>query len=65
MSAIWLREKLFPTTTPTTVPMSAPATKSENQWMVMETPISIRPLKHSMILRGSVEKNSFICIVAV
>ena len=35
---IWLREKLVPTTTPITVPTSAPATKSENQWMVMETP---------------------------
>ena len=35
---ICLREKLLPTTTPTTDPISAPATKSENQWMVMETP---------------------------
>ena len=36
---IWLRKKLFPTTAPTTVPMIAPAAKSENQWMVMETPM--------------------------
>jgi hypothetical protein len=34
-----LRKKLFPTTTPTTVPMIAPATKSESQWMVIETPM--------------------------
>ena len=34
----WCREKLVPTTMPTTVPMSAPAIKSENQWMVMDTP---------------------------
>jgi hypothetical protein len=46
MSVIWLREKHFPTTTPTTVPMSAPATKSEDQWMVIKSPMSIRPLKH-------------------
>jgi len=30
--------KLFPTTIPTTEPIIAPATKSEYQWMVMETP---------------------------
>ena len=35
---IWFRENLVPTTRPMTVPMSAPATKSENQWMVMDTP---------------------------
>jgi hypothetical protein len=28
----------FPTTAPMTEPMIAPAAKSENQWMVMETP---------------------------
>ena len=33
------RKKLFPTTEPMTEPMIAPATNSENQWMVTETPI--------------------------
>ena len=30
--------KLRPTITPITGPMMAPAAKSENQWMVMDTP---------------------------
>jgi hypothetical protein len=29
----------FPITAPMTEPMIAPAAKSENQWMVMETPM--------------------------
>ena len=32
-------QKFFPTTVPMTEPTIAPATKSENQWMVMETPM--------------------------
>jgi hypothetical protein len=32
-------QKLFPTTEPMTEPMMAPATNSENQWMVTETPM--------------------------
>lgn len=30
--------KTFPTVNPITVPIIAPATKSENQWIVIETP---------------------------
>ena len=30
--------KTFPTVIPIAVPMIAPATKSENQWIVIETP---------------------------
>jgi hypothetical protein len=38
-SLVWrLSKKLLPTITPMTVPKIAPATKSENQWMVIETP---------------------------
>jgi len=32
---VWLRRKLLPTTAPVTVPMIAPAKKSENQWMFL------------------------------
>ncbi len=34
-------EKLFPTMRPIIVPRIIPATKSENQWMVMDTPMPI------------------------
>jgi hypothetical protein len=30
--------KMFPTVTPIAAPKIAPATKSENQWIVIETP---------------------------
>jgi hypothetical protein len=36
--ALWAK-RLLPTSVPTTVPKMAPATKSENQWIVMDTPI--------------------------
>jgi hypothetical protein len=35
---VLLHKKFLPTTVPTIVPMIAPAAKSENQWIVVETP---------------------------